>query len=211
MTQKIAIIGQKGGVSKSSLTRALSTEASKSGYTVRIADLDVQQATTTHWHRERLAQDHEAVASVEIFKTAEEALQQKGEYDLVLFDGAGRASKGTTTLALACDLVVLPSCSSLDDLRPAVSLAHELVGKGVPAKRILFVLTRVSSLREVDIAKEYISMAGYSVSDHPLVEKPSFRTAQNMGLSVTEVNHKSLRDKAIACVQSIFDHLSKTE
>ena len=47
MTTIIAFVSQKGGVGKSTLSRALGREAAKSGLTTKIADLDTQQGTGT--------------------------------------------------------------------------------------------------------------------------------------------------------------------
>ena len=54
MTTVIAFVSQKGGVGKSTLSRALAREAAASGLAVKIADLDTQQSTSVDWHRQRL-------------------------------------------------------------------------------------------------------------------------------------------------------------
>ena len=54
MTTIIAFVSQKGGVGKSTLSRALAREATHGGMKTKIADLDTQQATTIDWHRTRL-------------------------------------------------------------------------------------------------------------------------------------------------------------
>ena len=54
MTTLIAFVSQKGGVGKSTLSRAVAREAAASGLNVKVADLDTQQGTTVAWHRRRL-------------------------------------------------------------------------------------------------------------------------------------------------------------
>lgn len=54
MTCIIAFVSQKGGVGKSTLSRALAREATIEGLRTKIADLDIQQSTTVDWHRRRL-------------------------------------------------------------------------------------------------------------------------------------------------------------
>ena len=54
MTTIIAFVSQKGGVGKSTLSRALAREAAHNGLKVKIADLDTQQGTSIDWHRTRL-------------------------------------------------------------------------------------------------------------------------------------------------------------
>jgi len=52
----IAFVSQKGGVGKSTMSRALAREAANNGLKAKIADLDTQQGTSIDWHRTRLNQ-----------------------------------------------------------------------------------------------------------------------------------------------------------
>ena len=54
MATIIAFVSQKGGVGKSTLSRALAREAANSALKTKIADLDTQQGTSIDWHRIRL-------------------------------------------------------------------------------------------------------------------------------------------------------------
>ncbi|MFC7693884.1 ParA family protein [Paeniroseomonas aquatica] len=51
----IACVSQKGGVSKSTLARALAVELARSGLSVHLADLDIDQGSQVDWHRDRLS------------------------------------------------------------------------------------------------------------------------------------------------------------
>ena len=55
-TTIIAFVSQKGGVGKSTMSRALAREAANNGLKAKIADLDTQQGTSVDWHRTRLNQ-----------------------------------------------------------------------------------------------------------------------------------------------------------
>ena len=109
MTYIIGFISQKGGVGKSTLARAVAQELKKNGFRVKLADLDVQQGTTTDWHRRRLDNDHEPVGSVECFRTVQDALEASEGFDAIIIDGAGRSSEATKTIADASDIVVQPA------------------------------------------------------------------------------------------------------
>ncbi|EQC3472059.1 ParA family protein, partial [Escherichia coli] len=50
----VGFISQKGGVGKSTKARALAREASACGIKTKLADLDLEQATSAEWHRRRL-------------------------------------------------------------------------------------------------------------------------------------------------------------
>jgi len=45
----LSMISQKGGVGKSALARLLAVEVAKAGWSVKIADLDPAQGTSTKW------------------------------------------------------------------------------------------------------------------------------------------------------------------
>ena len=49
----VGFVSQKGGVGKSTLSRALATTVSASKGNVKIADLDPQQHTVTRWKKRR--------------------------------------------------------------------------------------------------------------------------------------------------------------
>jgi len=207
MTTIIACISQKGGVGKSTLSRAIACEAWKSGLSVKLADLDTQQGTCVDWHRLRLDNGYKPIGSVEVFRSASEAIAGAQNFDLLVLDGAPRASKGTLETALHADLVILPTCASRDDLVPAVKLAYSLEGRKIDKQKITFALVRVTTPAEIKDARDYISQSGFSVLDGCLFEKPAYRLAQNNGLSVTETQYKTLNDKANKLLESIIEHL----
>ena len=204
----VGMISQKGGVGKSTLTRALASEASKNGLNVKIGDLDVQQGTVVNWHRRRLENDFEPVGSVESFKTVAHALKGKEGYDLLILDGQARTSSATLEIAKVADLIVQPTGASLDDLEPAILTFHELVRAKIPKEKIIFALCRVGTNAELSECIDYIKNAGYSVLSGCLLEKPTYRQTQNMGLSVTETRYKTLNEKADKLIQSLIDHIS---
>jgi chromosome partitioning protein len=62
---------------------------------VKIADLDIQQATSINWVRRRLENDIQPSISVEPFKTSEQAIKTAVNHELFIIDVPARASKGT--------------------------------------------------------------------------------------------------------------------
>lgn len=204
----VSFVSQKGGVGKSTLTRAFATGASKAGFSVKVADLDTQQGTVSDWHRQRLDCGHDSIGSVEVFAKASEAVSHAGDYDFLVLDGAARASAATLEVAKVSDLVIIPSCASRDDLLPAIKLAHELQKKGIPAESIALALTRVSTESEIEDARVYIEQSGHTALAGYLPDKAGYRQAQNEGLSVLETRFKSLNDKADELINSIIAQLS---
>ena len=205
MPTLIAFVSQKGGVGKSTLSRALAREAANSGLRAKVADLDTQQGTSVEWHRRRLDGDVQPEVSVEAFRTAEQALAKAGQYDLLIVDAPARASEGTRKIAEQATLVVQPTGPSLDDLRPAVLLFHELERAGISKARLTFALNHILTDAEETAARQYLSQAGFEVLDGYIPSKTSYREAQNMGRSITETRYPALNSKADALIQSLIN------
>lgn len=201
----VAFVSQKGGVSKSTLARALAVELARSGLSTRIADLDVHQGSQVDWHRDRLSSGLSPTPPVQLHPDLADALKAQGGADVLILDGPARADRETVALAKAADLVVIPAGASLDDLRPAARVAHSLVRAGIPASRILCALSRISTDSEAEAARTFLTNAGYRVAEGYLPERASYRTAQNTGRAVTEATAPTLRAAAERLVQALID------
>lgn len=206
----IGMVSQKGGVGKSTLARLVAREYAKAGWSVKIADLDLKQATSFQWQGRRLQGALDPIIPVERFGTVEQALKIGGQYDLVVLDGPPHSTAGTLKIAEAAELVVLPTGLSLDDLEPSVLLAHELVQKGIGRGKIAFALCRVGeSESEISEARSYIGQAGYAVLAGEIPERTAYRRASDEGRTLTETRFPSLNDRSDKLAQSIVDRLTK--
>jgi chromosome partitioning protein len=203
----IAFISQKGGVGKSFLSRAVAREAAAGGLNTKIADLDVQQATSVNWVRRRLMSGVEPRISAEPFATAKQAIGEASKYDLLIIDAPARASAGTLEIARVADLVVQPTGTSLDDCEPAVKEFHALVKEGIPKEKLVFVLNHVATEAEEFEARGYLTKAGYTVLEGSLMERPAYRIALNKGLSITETGFRTLNSGADAVIQQLIDKI----
>src|SRR2546423_7246248 len=171
----IAFISQKGGVGKSTLARALAVEASKQKLQVLLADCDPQQATSYQWLQVR----KKSKFQVKVFSTAQQALREASKYDLTIIDGPARTSYATLEIAQKADLVIQPTGASRDDLIPAAKEFNALVKAGVNKKKLLFVLTRLSTPAEAKAIQAYLKNTGYNYSSFYLMEKTSYKQVQN--------------------------------
>ena len=201
----VSFVSQKGGVGKSTLSRAFAVGASQENLKVKIADLDTQQGTSTDWHRERLNNGFSSIGSVELFGKAENALKEAVNYDFLIIDCPARASKSTLTISKKSDLVLIPTGASRDDLIPALKLGFEL--QDTKQKNIFLILTRILTEAEAKEAKEFIKESGLKCIDGFLLEKAGYKQAQNEGLSILETKYKSLNEKADNLINSILEKL----
>lgn len=203
----VGFISQKGGVGKSTLARGLSREAAANGLSVKLADLDTQQRTSTNWHARRLDAGIEPRFSVEIFKTAKQALSEADRFDLLVIDGPARASAATLEIAREAALIVQPSGTGLDDLLPAIMTFHELAREGIPGDRLVFALCRTGTEAEEVDARAYIEQAGYTALRGSLPERPAYRQASNAGYTVTETRFPQLNRRADELLQAMVDKI----
>lgn len=211
MAVKVGFVAQKGGVGKTTLAEATACGYATNGWDVKIADLDTRQSTSYEWLADRLDAQIEPVIAVEKFGTVAQALKVAPHYDLLVLDGGGQASTTTVDIAKTSDLVVIPTGFSRADMRPAVTLAHELVTRhGIPAERLCFAFCRAgdSEVEQVE-ARSYLLKSGYHVLSGSIPEKTLYRRAQDGGYALTETRHKGLRDKADQLVQAIIDRVTQ--
>jgi chromosome partitioning protein len=203
----VAFVSQKGGVGKSTLSRGLAREAAKAGLRVKIADLDIQQHTCVDWQRRRLAAGLEPRVWVEQYATAEQALEDAKNFDLLIIDGPARASKGTEQIARAASVVIQPVEPCLDDLDPAIMVFHELAKAGISKQKLAFAINNVITDAEEAAARRYLSKAGYDILAGYLPVKNSYRDAHNHGRAITETKYDALNSKADALIQSVIDRI----
>ena len=198
----IAFISQKGGVGKSTLSQALAAEASKQKLKTLLADYDPQQKTSLEWSQRRKHQNK--YLTVFSFTTFKEITKQEKFFDLIIIDGPARTSAGTLEIARQANLIIQPTGASLDYLKPSVNEFHSLVKARINKKKLVFVLNHLATQNEAEAAREYLTVAGYSVLNHSLKEKASYRLIQNEGKSISEVSYKNLRKEVKELVKEII-------
>jgi chromosome partitioning protein len=212
MTVYIGMISQKGGVGKSTLSRLVAREYANAGWSVKIADLDISQGTCFDWQGRRMEHCMHPEIPVERFRSASAALKISHIYDLMIFDGKPYASSQTLDIAKACDLLILPTGLSLDDLRPSVLLANELCENGISKQKFSFAFCRTGdSEPELEEARRYVADAGYSAFDRAMPEKTAYRRASDTGRAPTETKFASLNKKADELAQSIINKVTQLQ
>lgn len=204
----ISLISQKGGVGKSALARLLAVEVTKAGWSVKIADLDPAQGTSTKWKARRDLAGLSPDVSVEKFRTVDRALKEAAHYDLMILDGPAHAEQGGRIMAKASDLILMPTGYSLDDMEPQIEASYELEDVGIPSDRILFVFCRAKgSSAEDTAARTYLKKARVNVLEPVFPELASIRQGHAEGRAASEVPFPRVQEKAVALAQDVVDRL----
>jgi chromosome partitioning protein len=206
----ISLISQKGGVGKSAIARLLAVEFVRAGWSVKIADLDTMQGTSTKWKLRRDAAKWQPEIPVEKFATVARALREAEKYDLVLLDGPAHAEKGGLSMAKKSKLILMPTCYGLDDLEAQIEAAYELEENGIERSRIWFIFSRTSgSANEEQTAREYLQRSEINVLEPVLPELPSIRQGHSGGKAASEVNFPAIRERAMALAVAVATKLQE--
>lgn len=191
----IACLSQKGGVGKSTLSRLIARTYAQAGWRVKIADFNVKQKTSVDWAAMRLAAEITPEIAAEPFNAVRTALSQ--DYDLLVCDGRPDSDTSTLECAKAANLVVIPCGVTLDDLKPQVIFAHELMARGISRAKMLFVINKsTESAVAINDARRYLTSAGYNVAEIDLPIKTGYQIAQNSGRAASETPFTTLNDRA---------------
>ena len=205
----IACVSQKGGVGKSTLSRMLAREYAANGWSVKIADMDSKQLTTTRWNARRNENGFSPEVEVQNHKTVAQALRTAESYDLLVFDGKPSSSAETLEIARHADIILIPTGYSLDDLEPTITLANDLVKGKIDRKKIHIVFSRTGdSQAEAQEAREYVQAARYAAISGELPERTVYRRASDLGKAATETTHSSTNQYADQVVQSIVKRIT---
>jgi chromosome partitioning protein len=206
----IACLSQKGGVGKSTLARLIARTYAVAGWTVKIADFNTTQLTSVKWARLRQETALEPRIQAEPYNSPTRLRREP--VNLVVADGRPDSDQTSLDIARVSDLIIVPTGLSLDDLEPQLAFAHELVQKGVPAGKILFVLNKTTdSPSAVQEARRYLR--AYRVADQDLTAKISYQRAQNHGRALSEVGVKvgTLEEKADLLAAEIVRTIAEQE
>ena len=201
----VGLVSQKGGTGKSTLARALGAVVAHAGLKVRIADLDPKQHTVVAWQKTRGENGMAPNLDVRAFPTLPRALAGTADDELLILDAPAGGGRRTLDIAKAADLLVQPTSGSLDDLRPAIVLFHELIAADIPSERLVLALSRILSPAEEEAARTYIGKSGYEVLAGFIPERAAYREAHNRGQAVTEAKRRTPETEVERLFEALFN------
>jgi chromosome partitioning protein len=205
----VAVVSQKGGVGKSSLSRTLSVEFTRAGWNVLLADIDASQITSNRWaEKRRNAAGIVPQIKTGVYPIAALAIEASKNYDLTIIDGAPHATQGTADAAAAADLVIIPTGSSMDDLEPAVMLARELA-ETLNSEKIVFALYKTTSNAQERESRETLDGVGFEVLPGAVPVKTGYIDAFDRGFCATETKYDNLNLVAGQLVKAISEKLKE--
>lgn len=191
----IACLSQKGGVGKSTLARLIARTYAAAGWAVKIADFNTRQLSSADWCALRMSSGIEPHIGIEIMRSTKGL--KRDPSDLIVIDGAPDSDNTSLEAARAATMIVLPTGATVDDLKPQIGFANELVSKGVPRSKVIFVFNRIiegeSALKD---ATQLLKVAGFEVAETAIFSKKGYAVAQNQGFAISESAYPTLSERA---------------
>ena len=208
MARHILFTSQKGGVGKSTLARASAVALACVGRKVLLADFDVDQRTCLHWHVQRQARHLEPTIAVARFSKEAKLDRVAHDYEDVVLDTRGHQHSLTLDLAMASDVIFLPSSFALDDISPTLTVVEGLRKAGIPASRIAVVFCRTGgSARQARQARSILEMNDIIALDAALPHRDGFALLSATGRTGREVPNAALRSLAMAVDQALLQFI----
>lgn len=204
----IACLSQKGGVGKSTIARLIAHAYAAAGWEVKIADFNTKQGTSIDWAAIRQREGVEPKISAEAY--VQPTALKREQADLVVADGRPDSDQSSLDIARVATLCVLPTGLTLDDLKPQLLFARELLEKGIDHKRIMFVLNKTGdSDLAVTEARAYLGSSGIHVAETDLSARTGYQMAQNTGRAASESKYPTLNERAETLASNIVDRVNQ--
>lgn len=203
----ISFLNQKGGTGKSTLARAVAVEFARNGWGVQIADMDTVQKTAFTWGGLRAEAGVQPLVEVALYRDPKTAIKAAETSDLLIVDGKAFADTHALEMAKISDLVVIPVGISVDDLKPTLELAAELINKGISREKLFFVVSKVmeNGEKEAMNTRESIKNWAFDVATGWIPYQAAYSQAMDTGRAISETKFKSLNEKIDKVIQQIVD------
>jgi chromosome partitioning protein len=194
----VAVISQKGGSGKSTLSIHLATEAARAGGKALLIDLD-PQGNAVRWaarRGEELPPDVSAESPASIESVLINAVRDG--YDIVFFDTAPNADRTALHAAKAADLVLIPCRPSQFDIE-AIGATLDLCEL---AKRQAVVVLNAAPIRSrvVEEAREAITGRNATVCPVVIRERVALRHCMPDGRVAAELDAEGQAAKEITAL-----------
>lgn len=199
----VAILSQKGGTGKTTLSLHLAVAGERRGKSVAVIDLD-PQASAAGWKDSRPGETP-VVISIPHSRLAQALQTAKGAgADLALIDTAPHSEAAAMAAARAADLILIPCRPGILDLRAIGSTADLVRLAGKPA----FVVLNATPPRAVNLladAREAVTVHGVDVAPVAIQQRAAFAHALTVGQTAEEYAPDS---KAAEEVAALFDWMT---
>ena len=206
----IAVVNQKGGTGKTTVSTNLATLFAHQGTEVLLVDAD-PQGSALEWQRDRPDHlPHVSVIGLPAPNLHREIPQLQPKYPVILIDGGGRVTATARATVAVADFLLVPTLASLPDARSTQHFFQEVVEevaaiKGRVSGAILLTMVKTGTVFNVS-GQGQIKELGYPVLETTLSHRITYQEAFAQGMSVGEYDPRS---KAAEELQALFHELQE--
>lgn len=207
----IAVMAQKGGVGKTTLTTNLAIAAMLAGHRVCMLDMD-DQRSAEYWaalrtHSEIVNGSFPHVRG-EVPSMLDRAISEtrNAGHDLLIIDTAPNAARAAKAVATAADFILIPTKPGALDIRAIEETMDMAEFCGKPAAVVLNDAPTGSNLTE-QAARYIAGTHGYPMAEEVLFSRVAFSKAMGLGLGVLELEPNG---KAADEIRGLYEWLAKT-
>jgi chromosome partitioning protein len=196
----IAILSQKGGTGKTTLSLHLAVAAQQAGQAAVVIDLD-PQASSAGWKDSRASEDPVVVSAPAT--RLPQALQaaESGGADIAIIDTAPHSGDVALAAAEAADLVLIPCRPGILDLRAIGTTARAVKLAGKRAYVVLNTIPPRASNVLAD-AKAAVAVHGLDVAPVALQQRAAYAHALTAGQTAQEYERGGKAAEEIASLYS---------
>jgi chromosome partitioning protein len=201
----VAILSQKGGTGKTTISLHLAVAAQRAGQAAVVIDLD-PQASSAGWKDTRASEEPVVVSAPA--SRLPQALQaaRSGGADIAIIDTAPHSGEVALAAAEAADLVLIPCRPGILDLRAIGTTARAVKLAGKPAYVVLNTLPPRASNVLAD-ARAAVAVHGLEVAPIALQQRAAYAHALTAGQTAQEYERGG---KAADEISSLYDWLRGT-
>ncbi len=194
----VAILSQKGGTGKTTLSLHLAVAAQQAGHVAVVIDLD-PQASAAGWKDSR-QNETPIVISVPAARLSQ-ALQAatNGGADLVVLDTAPHSGEVALAAAEAADLVLIPCRPGILDLRAIGTTVRVVKLAGKPAYVVLNTVPPRASNVLAD-ARAAVAVHGLNVAPVALQQRAAYAHSLTVGQTAQEYEREGKAAEEIAAL-----------
>lgn len=203
-----AVVSQKGGSGKSTLSECLAVQAAVEGHKVALVDID-PQATCASWADRREANDVEVVAAP--FSRLRAVLRGAAEqgFDVVIIDTPPRTSEPALVAAKAANLVLIPVQPTTNDLETLLALRNVIGLAGNPASYVVMSRALPRGPRHLE-GMRAAELCEFEPCPEVIYQRSAYQDAPALGLSAPELEPRGKAAREITALWGfVSSHFSE--
>lgn len=209
----IAVIGQKGGSGKTTVSLGLATAAVQQNQSTIVVDLD-PQSNAANWGDRRQEQGiaQPLIVSCQVGRLHHTlSLAEKGQADIAIIDTPGKGSEAGIAAAKAADFVLIPIQPSIFDMETLTAVKDMLRLGGNPPAAIVINRAPIQGARHED-AMELAKSVGFEVCPAFLSNRTVYGDAMNHGKTAHEYRPDSkAADELIRLWKYTITHVRRNQ